>query len=109
MADRGNFEHDYWRSVPSLSDDMPALAPGTIEDLEFRLLADHIPTPCWIANGDGYIVWYNRRWHEYTGTTPEQMEGWGWQSVHDPEVLPTVMEPWTSSIASGEPFEMTFP
>ena len=37
------------------------------------------------------------------------MEGWGWQSVHDPEVLPTVMERWTSSIATGEPFEMTFP
>ena len=109
MADRGDFEHDYWRSVPSLSSDRPALAPGTIEDVEFRLLADNIPTPCWIANGDGYIVWYNRRWHEYTGTTPEQMEGWGWQSVHDPEVLPAVMERWTNSIASGEPFEMTFP
>jgi PAS domain S-box-containing protein len=109
MADRGNFEHDYWRSVPNLSGDWPALAPGTIQDAEFRLLADNIPTPCWIANGDGFIVWFNRRWHEYTGTTREQMEGWGWQSVHDPEVLPTVMERWTSSIATGEPFEMTFP
>jgi PAS domain S-box-containing protein len=37
------------------------------------------------------------------------MEGWGWQSVHDPEVLPSVIERWTSSIRSGEPFEMTFP
>ena len=37
------------------------------------------------------------------------MEGWGWQSVHDPEHLPQVMERWTNSIATGEPFEMTFP
>ena len=37
------------------------------------------------------------------------MEGWGWQSVHDPEVLPKVMERWTGSIASGKPFDMTFP
>ena len=37
------------------------------------------------------------------------MEGWGWRSVHDPNVLPTVMERWTQAIGTGEPFEMTFP
>ncbi|MBC7505044.1 MAG: PAS domain-containing protein [Sandarakinorhabdus sp.] len=37
------------------------------------------------------------------------MEGWGWQSVHDPDVLPDVMEGWTGAIASGAPFEMVFP
>ena len=50
----------------------------------FRTMADAIPQLAWIAKADGYIYWYNRRWYEYTGTTPEQMEGWGWQSVHDP-------------------------
>ena len=58
---------------------------------------------------DGYITWYNRQWYEYTGTTPEQMAGWGWQSVHDPEVLPRVIERWQASIATGDRFEMTFP
>ncbi len=62
-----------------------------------------------MANPDGYIVWYNRRWYEYSGTTPEQMEGWGWQSAHDPEKLPMVMQRWQASIASGLPFEMVFP
>jgi PAS domain S-box-containing protein len=75
----------------------------------FRTLADSIPNLAWWANGDGYITWYNRRWYEYTGTTPEQMEGWGWQSVHDPNVLPKVLERWTASIATGEPFDMEFP
>ena len=109
MTGRGDFEQDYWRVAPSLSGDRPALVPSAIADDEFRLLADNIPTLCWIANGDGYIVWYNRRWYEYTGTSPEEMEGWGWQSVHDPERLPEVMDRWTNSIATGEPFEMTFP
>ncbi len=76
---------------------------------QFRTLADSIPNLAWWANGDGYITWYNRRWYEYTGTTPEQMEGWGWQSVHDPEMLPQVLERWKASIATGEPFEMEFP
>ena len=62
-----------------------------------------------MANPDGWIFWYNSRWYEYTGTTPEQMEGWGWQSVHDPATLPLVMENWKHSINTGEPFEMTFP
>ena len=33
----------------------------------------------------------------------------GWHSVHDPDVLPRVMEDWGGAIESGEPFEMVFP
>lgn len=62
-----------------------------------------------MANADGWIYWYNRGWYEYTGTTSEQMEGWGWQAVHDPAVLPSVLEKWSASIASGQSFEMAFP
>lgn len=78
-------------------------------DARFRILADELPTLCWMANVDGWIFWYNRRWYEYTGTTQDQMEGWGWQSVHDPKILPQVLERWKDSIATGKPFEMTFP
>jgi PAS domain S-box-containing protein len=87
--------------------DQQATAP--VDDRQFRLLAENIPTLCWMANGDGYIFWYNRRWYDYTGTTPRQMEGWGWQAVHHPDELPKVMERWTAAIRTGEPFEMTFP
>jgi PAS domain S-box-containing protein len=75
----------------------------------FRTMVDAISQLAWIAQPDGYIFWYNQRWYEYTGTTPEQMEGWGWQSVHDPEMLPAVLERWKASIAAGEPFDMEFP
>ena len=76
---------------------------------QFRTLADAIPQLAWMANADGWITWYNRRWYEYTGTTAEQMEGWGWQSVHDPTVLPDVLTRWQESIATGKPFDMVFP
>jgi len=75
----------------------------------FRVMADSIPQLAWIAGADGYIYWYNQRWYEYTGTTPEQMEGWGWQSVHDTDALPGVLERWKESIATGKPFDMVFP
>ncbi len=76
---------------------------------QFRLLAESIPQLAWMTRPDGHIFWYNRRWYDYTGTTSEEMEGWGWQSVHDPEVLPDVLERWNRSIAEGKPFEMVFP
>jgi PAS domain S-box-containing protein len=78
-------------------------------EAHFRTLADAIPQLAWMARPDGWIHWFNRRWYEYTGTTPAEMEGWGWQSVHDASVLPAVLERWKASITSGEPFEMVFP
>ena len=62
-----------------------------------------------MANADGFITWYNDKWYQYTGTTPAQMEGWGWQSVHDPEMLPRILERWKHTLATGQPFDMEFP
>lgn len=76
---------------------------------ELRALADSIPQLAWMAEHDGHIFWYNRKWYEYTGTTLEQMEGWGWQTVHDPKMLPFVLDRWKESIRTGQPFEMEFP
>ena len=86
-------------------------ADRLVQESQRRLqtLVDSFPTLAWIANPDGWITWYNRRWYEYTGTTPEAMEGWGWQSVHDPDVLPLVMERWSESIRTRKPFAMVFP
>jgi PAS domain S-box-containing protein len=75
----------------------------------FRTLANSIPQLAWMSRADGFVVWYNQRWHDYTGTTPEQMEGWGWQSVHDPAVFPAVLSKWRDAIALEQPFEMEFP
>ena len=76
---------------------------------DFRLLAEMIPQLAWMARADGAIFWYNRRWYDYTGKSTAEMEGWGWQSVHDPVELPRVMERWQRSIQTGDPFDMEFP
>lgn len=88
---------------------LPALSPEGIDAEQFRLMADHLPAPCWMARGDGFIVWFNRRWHDYCGSTPASMEGWGWQSVHDPKTLPPIRSRWAASIATGGPFDMIMP
>ncbi|MGE5095206.1 MAG: PAS domain-containing protein [Betaproteobacteria bacterium] len=86
-------------------------ADEALRESEKRLkqLANTIPQLAWMANANGYIHWYNDRWYQYTGTTPEQMEGWGWQQVHHPKELPWVLDLWKRSLDTGAPFEMTFP
>ncbi|WP_255440184.1 PAS domain-containing hybrid sensor histidine kinase/response regulator [Caenimonas sedimenti] len=78
-------------------------------EMRLRQLANTIPQLAWIADAEGVPQWYNDRWYEYTGTTPEEMRGDGWQSVPHPEVLPHVIERWAHSVATGEPFQMTVP
>ncbi|MEP6738142.1 MAG: PAS domain-containing protein [Chryseolinea sp.] len=78
-------------------------------EARFRTLADNIPNLAWMADAAGSIYWYNKQWYDYTGTTPDQMKGWGWQSIHHPEELARVLKKWRESIASGIPFEMVFP
>ena len=73
-----------------------------------KTFIDNLPELAWTAKPDGDIDYYNRRWYEYTGTTFEEMRGWGWEKVHDPELLPRVVERWKHSLATGEPFEMEF-
>lgn len=78
-------------------------------EAQFRQLAETIPNLAWMAHPDGHIFWFNRRWYEFTGTNLESMEGWGWQDVHDPDVLPEVVSRWKESIETGTPFNMVFP
>ena len=76
---------------------------------QFRTMVNVIPQLAWIADSTGFIFWYNQRWFDYTGTTPEEMQGWGWQCVHRADILPNVLKRWNESIGSGQPFEMEFP
>jgi PAS domain S-box-containing protein len=78
-------------------------------EAEFRALADHMNQLAWIADASGALTWYNQRWYEYTGTTFEQMQGWGWQAVHRPDLIDGVTARFVDCVERGEPWEDTFP
>ncbi len=75
----------------------------------FRALADNIPNLAWMADADGWIFWYNKQWYDYTGTTLEEMQGWGWQKVHHQDHVESVTKEWSTSIKEGKPFDNIFP
>ncbi len=61
----------------------------------FNTMANAMPQLAWIVRPDGFAMWFNERWYAYTGTTPEQMEGWGWKSVPDSQQLDAVVAQWS--------------
>src|SRR5690242_11742173 len=54
---------------------------------QFRSLANSIPQLAWMTHPDGSIFWYNQRWYDYTGTTFDDVKGWGWKIVHLPDYI----------------------
>ena len=75
----------------------------------FRAMADHISQLAWMAEADGHIFWYNRRWFEYTGTTLDAVQGSGWVKLYHPDHLERVLENWWRQIRAGQTWEDTFP
>ncbi|MEO5707466.1 MAG: PAS domain S-box protein [Alteraurantiacibacter sp.] len=75
----------------------------------FETLANNIASLCWMADPDGHLFWYNQRWYDFTGTTFEQMDGWGWEQVQHPDHLEQVKAGWVAKLQSGEEWEDTFP
>ena len=76
---------------------------------DYRNLAEVLPQLAWIADADGAIFWYNRRWYDYTGTTLEEMRGWGWRAVHHPDHVARIEARFRTAIAAGDSWEDTFP
>ena len=76
---------------------------------DLAALADGLPHLCWLADGTGSIFWYNERWIDFTGLTSEEMVGWGWKQVHDPEHLDRVVASYRAAIEAGRAWDDTFP
>jgi PAS domain S-box-containing protein len=83
-----------------------ALAEVKLSEKKFRTLFDVMPQLAFAVRPDGYVEMYNKGWFDYTGTNLEQMQGWGWEKVHDPAAVAAFKEKWQRCLDTGTPFEM---
>jgi PAS domain S-box-containing protein len=83
-----------------------ALEQVQLSEVRLRQVIDTIPTLAWCNLADGPNEFLNKRWHEYTGLSPEESNGWGWQAAFHPDDLPSLMEKWRQLLVSGEPGEI---
>jgi PAS domain S-box-containing protein len=75
----------------------------------FKDLANNIDQFAWTCDELGQVTWYNRRWHEYTGTDLDSMAGDGWRAVHHPDHVERVESSLLRAVQGEEPWEETFP
>ena len=75
---------------------------------EFEALAENVSQLAWMAEPDGSIFWYNKRWYDYTGTDLESMRDWGWREVHHPDLIDGVIEEVAANWAAGDAWEGTY-
>src|SRR6202008_973443 len=73
---------------------------------KLRKIIDTIPTLAWCSLPDGAGIFWNRRWHEYTGLPLEVVRGWGWQDAIHPEDLKEITDKWLGFLAAGQPGEI---
>src|SRR5580704_10394628 len=98
------------RFIMALSEDISARKQSeeSLRASEVKLLQviDTIPALAWCNLPDGPNEFLSKRWHEYTGLSPEESHGWGWQIAFHPDDLPPLMKRWQEMLVSGEPSEI---
>lgn len=68
-----------------------------------RLLTDSMPQIIWTARPDGFVDYYNARWHEYTGLAAGDHD---WNDPVHPDDRDHVAETWQKAISSGDDYRV---
>ncbi|WP_441289906.1 hybrid sensor histidine kinase/response regulator [Sorangium sp. KYC3313] len=90
----------------------PALTSEThdIPEVErsLRRILDMMPQLVWSTRPDGYHDFYNRRWYDYTGETPDATRGAGWNDQLHPDDQQRAWERWVRSVETGEDYQIEY-
>lgn len=74
----------------------------------FRLIADAMPNLTWTNYPDGKVTFVSRRWQDFTGIDPEQIENEFFSSILHPEDLQRCREQWQACLATGYSYQIEY-
>jgi two-component system, chemotaxis family, CheB/CheR fusion protein len=74
----------------------------------FRNLADNVPALIWTNDAAGAVNYFNKRWYDYTGLTPEESMGPEGQQIIHPEDAPATTQQWQRALAEGKIFSAEY-
>src|ERR1700694_4753184 len=80
----------------------------TLQSSEDRLrrVIDTMPAYVWSTLPDGSVDFLNQRLLEFTGRSPEDLVGWGWDFVVHPDDLARFVDEWHTALAAGKQMEI---
>ncbi len=75
----------------------------------YKVYSEAMPAMAFISDEAGNIIYYNKRWCEFTGIS-DGTEGWGWveRAIHHPDDLQKTLDLWNHSLNTGEPYEIEY-
>jgi len=71
----------------------------------YHLLVDMSPIGICLTDPGGECVYVNDKWCEFTGLSPEEGHGTGWEKAIHPSDLQRVKETWSKAVMAMEPWE----
>jgi PAS domain S-box-containing protein len=67
---------------------------------EFRTLAESMPQIVWVTRSDGWNIYFNQHWMDYTGLSLEQSLGHGWNEPFHPDDRQGAWDAWQHATAT---------
>ena len=77
-------------------------------EARFRNMADHAPVMMWVTDPTGYCTYLNRRWHEFTGQSEAEAQGYGWLDATHPDDKARAGDAFGSANAARSPFRVEY-
>ena len=65
-----------------------------VSELQFRTLAEAMPQIVWMTRADGWNIYFNQQWVDYTGLTMEESSGHGWSIPFHPDDRQLAWDAW---------------
>jgi len=73
---------------------------------EFRALAETMPQIVWATRPDGWNIYFNHKWSEYTGLTLEESYGHGWITPFHPDDKQRAWDAWQRATQHNESYSL---
>ncbi len=67
----------------------------------FRTLAEAVPQIVWATRPDGWNIYFNQHWFDYTGMTAEETCGHGWNKPFHPDDQQRARDAWENAVKNG--------
>ncbi|MBL8743152.1 MAG: PAS domain-containing protein, partial [Myxococcales bacterium] len=77
-------------------------------EAQFRGVAETMPQIVWRTRPDGWVEYFNSRWHAFTGASREQSEGAGWLLFIHPSDRDGARDRWARAVADGGLYEIEY-
>ena len=79
-----------------------------VDEGEWRELVATLPQIVWITRPDGYHVYFNQQWMDFTGLTLAASLGDGWNPPFHPDDRPLASRLWADATRTGDPYEIEY-